>query len=162
MSNAKNDTTQSTKGATQWNRGKKKSVPPGPAIPDYARNMSVGQLVTHLSRVWEEPRARVKSLASAQSGKLPTQEEPHEAHPHSNISTRITNFSSSGEDSLINDHNANVQNTGEVRGSKFSGQSSQKKVAHRAEDFEMSAHGGIVLCIGNRNNPCAFFWDIVC
>ncbi|KAJ1386164.1 hypothetical protein SESBI_41082 [Sesbania bispinosa] len=36
MTKSSNDT---TKGATQWKRGKKKSVPPGPAIPDFARNM---------------------------------------------------------------------------------------------------------------------------
>ncbi|KAJ1392049.1 hypothetical protein SESBI_36120 [Sesbania bispinosa] len=127
MTKSNNDTTKSTKIATQWKRGKKKSVPPGPTIPDFARNMSVGQLVTHLSRVWEEHRARVTALASAQSGEIPTQEEAHEAHPHSTLALEPQPAAPQGEDSLINDHNANVQNTDEVRGSTFTGQSSQNK-----------------------------------
>ncbi|KAJ1428931.1 hypothetical protein SESBI_08647 [Sesbania bispinosa] len=121
MTKSNNDTTKSTKGSTQWKRGKKKFVPPGPAIPDFARNMSVGQLVTHLSRVWEEHRARVTALASAQSGEIPTQEEAHEAHPHSTLAPKPQPAAPQGEDSLINDHNANVQNTDEVRGSTFTG-----------------------------------------
>ncbi|KAJ1428939.1 Transposase, MuDR, plant [Sesbania bispinosa] len=40
------------KGGNQWKRGKKKSLPPSPVIPEFARHMFVGQLVTKLTQVW--------------------------------------------------------------------------------------------------------------
>ncbi|KAJ1435972.1 hypothetical protein SESBI_04524 [Sesbania bispinosa] len=40
-------------GAHAHKRGKKKSLPPGPSILEFARHMSVGQLVRHLTAIWD-------------------------------------------------------------------------------------------------------------
>ncbi|KAJ1430023.1 hypothetical protein SESBI_08093 [Sesbania bispinosa] len=62
------------------NKGKKKSLTPGPVIPEFARNMSVGQLLTQLTRVWEMLRQlpQPKQQTPPSQGPLaaPTEAEP--------------------------------------------------------------------------------------
>ncbi|KAJ1441253.1 hypothetical protein SESBI_01391 [Sesbania bispinosa] len=64
---------QPKKGAHTHKRGKKKSLPPGPVIPKFSRNMSVGQLLTQLTRIWETHVGNVKVAASTQAADPPAQ-----------------------------------------------------------------------------------------
>ncbi|KAJ1385280.1 hypothetical protein SESBI_41796 [Sesbania bispinosa] len=57
-------------------RGKKKSLPPGPSIPEFARNMSVGQLVTHLSAIWQHHLQKLQAATSAQAEQLGVEQDP--------------------------------------------------------------------------------------
>ncbi|KAJ1434578.1 hypothetical protein SESBI_05446 [Sesbania bispinosa] len=62
---------QPKKGAHTHKRGKKKSLPPGPVITKFARNMSVGQLLTQLTK--ETHVGNVKAAASTQAADPPAQ-----------------------------------------------------------------------------------------
>ncbi|KAJ1390110.1 Transposase, MuDR, plant [Sesbania bispinosa] len=84
---------QPKKGAHTHKRGKKKSLTPGPVIPEFARNMSIGQLLTQLTRVWETHVGNVKAAASTQAADPPSQgplAAPTEAEPATTREPTIT------------------------------------------------------------------------
>ncbi|KAJ1409207.1 hypothetical protein SESBI_22932 [Sesbania bispinosa] len=91
--------------------GKKKSLRLGPAIPKFARNMSVGQLATQLSRVLEHIDC-IKAAASAQAAELGAQdqEDPGSASVVQEPPTLV----GQGEEEVTVHHDANVQDRDEV------------------------------------------------
>ncbi|KAJ1376302.1 hypothetical protein SESBI_50076 [Sesbania bispinosa] len=74
---AKKGTTSVDKEGNQWKRGKKKSLPTGPVIPEFARHMSVGQLVTQLSQIWQHHIDIVKASALEQAAALAAEDASH-------------------------------------------------------------------------------------
>ncbi|KAJ1410545.1 hypothetical protein SESBI_21859 [Sesbania bispinosa] len=63
-------------GGSTTKRGRKKSNQTGPAIPEFARNMTVGQLVREMSRVWEQHKNNLRAAESAQGPSPSTQLPP--------------------------------------------------------------------------------------